>query len=63
MVHGHGEYMTPIDFGFTGSKVKVIKGTYIKMVSANYLGQLVSANYLGIQLSQGSHILCGAWSW
>ena len=25
--------------------------------------QLVSANYLGIQLSQGSHILCGAWSW
>ena len=45
--------MIPIDFGFTGSKVKVIKGTYIKMVSANYLG---------IKSSQGSHILCGKWS-
>ena len=25
--------------------------------------QMVSANYLGIHSPQGSHILCGEWSW
>jgi len=56
MLIGLGKDMTPIDFGFTRSNVKVTWVTFIKKI------KMVSAHYLENNLLQSFHMSHADWS-
>jgi len=42
---GHGQFMTPVNFEVTRSKVKVTVAFYAKTMSAQYLEKFMSDNH------------------
>jgi len=61
MLIGLGKDMTPINFEFPGSKVKVTRVVFVKVCLS--VDQMVSAHYLEIYISQSFYISYADWSW